>query len=316
VNAASEGVAGPGVLVVGSINMDLVVRSARLPSPGETVTGNSLKEIPGGKGANQAVAAARLGGRVAMVGRVGSDDFAERLLDGLSADGINTASIHRTENVSSGVAVIGVEDSGQNSITVVPAANGLVSPDDIAGAESLFANASVLLLQLEIPIDAVVAAVRMARKHQVLTILDPAPAVAGLPEELLNVDVLCPNETEAGLLTGLSVSDPEEAKQAALQLRAAGARRVAVTLGENGVMLCDQDNQCELIPACKVEAIDTTAAGDCFAGALGVKLAEGASFRDAARFACAAAALAAAAEGAQPGMPGRSEVERLMRSVE
>jgi ribokinase len=251
-----------------------------------------------------------------MVGRVGSDDFAERLLDGLSADGINTASIHRTENVSSGVAVIGVEDSGQNSITVVPAANGLVSPDDIAGAESLFANASVLLLQLEIPIDAVVAAVRMARKHQVLTILDPAPAVAGLPEELLNVDVLCPNETEAGLLTGLSVSDPEEAKQAALQLRAAGARRVAVTLGENGVMLCDQDNQCELIPACKVEAIDTTAAGDCFAGALGVKLAEGASFRDAARFACAAAALAAAAEGAQPGMPGRSEVERLMRSVE
>ncbi len=300
------------ILVVGSINMDLVVRSVRLPRPGETLIGRSFSEIPGGKGANQAVGAARLGARVAMIGRVGSDAFASTLLGGLQTEAIDVSAVRSTVDSSSGIAVIGVEDIGQNCITVVPGANGRLTPDDVRAAESLFATANVVLLQLEIPLDAVLAAIDLAKRLGVLTILDPAPAVTDFPPELLQVDVVCPNESEASLLTGVEVTSRTTAEQAAMRLRDAGAKRAIVTLGDQGAVFCDEYGECGFVAGFRVDAVDTTAAGDAFAAALGVKLAEDCDFRDAVRFACAAGAVAATREGAQPGMPSRDDVEKLV----
>ncbi|MEZ6059655.1 MAG: ribokinase [Planctomycetaceae bacterium] len=304
---------GPrSILVVGSINMDLVVQSARLPTPGETLIGRSISEIPGGKGANQAVGAARLGANVSMIGRIGDDAFGGRLLDGLKSAGIDTGGVRSTEGSSSGIAIIGVEDSGQNCITVIPGANGLVTPEDVSAAEALFSAADVLLLQLEIPLATVRAAIELAKRHGVLTVLDPAPAVTDLPPEMLEVDVVCPNESEASLLTGIGVSSRTAAEKAALALQQRGATRAIITLGDQGAVFCDKNGECGFVDGFSVHAVDTTAAGDAFAAALGLKLAEAADFRDAVRFACAAGAVAATREGAQPGMPSRDDVEKLV----
>lgn len=299
------------VLVVGSINMDLVVRSERLPRPGETLTGRSFSEIPGGKGANQAVAAARLGSPVAMVGCVGDDVFAPRLRHGLQSNRVDISHVSDIRGCSSGVAIIGVEDSGQNCITVVPGANAHLTPAHLKQAEDVFQGASVVLLQLEIPVDTVLAAMNIARQHGLLIIFDPAPAKNFLPPQILDVDVVCPNETEAQMLTGIAIHNEGDAARAARRLCEMGAKNSVITLGDRGVLWCSQ-HQVEMIEAFDVNAVDSTAAGDAFAAALGLRMAEGAEFPEAVRFACAAGAVAASREGAQPAMPSRDDVEQLL----
>lgn len=299
------------VVVIGSINLDLVMRVQKLPRPGQTVIGHDLRESPGGKGANQAVAAARLGARCSLVGSVGGDVFGERLLDALAASGVEIGHVRRLTDCSSGVALIGVEDSGQNAITIIPGANGRLRPEDVAACEPLVRQADVLLLQLEIPLDTVEAAVRLARRHGVLTVLDPAPAPSALPEALYQADVLCPNELEAEVLTGIAVDSTASAEEATRALRQRGTRYALVTLGDRGAVVCDEQDTCTHVPAFRVAAIDTTAAGDAFAAAVGIALAEGQVLREAVRFGCAAGALAATRRGAQEAMPARGEVEQL-----
>ena len=302
----------PRIVVAGSINMDLVVRMARLPRRGETVIGRETQELPGGKGANQAVAAARLQANVSFIGRVGDDGFGQRLLGGLQHEGIDVSRVIVTAQCASGLAIVAVEDSGENSITVIPGANGRLTPDDVRGATELIHAADVLLLQLEVPLETVLTAIEIAHQHETLVILDPAPAPASFPPNLLSVSVACPNESEAAALAGLPVVSLDDAKRAARQLRAQGVCHAVITLGRAGALVCGPDNECEHIPSFDVQAIDTTAAGDAFAAALGVSLAQGKSTFDAVRYACAAGALAASRQGAQPAMPTADEVARLV----
>lgn len=296
------------ILVVGSLNMDVVFRVTHLPRPGETRMGESLEQVPGGKGANQAVAAARLGAHVDMIGRLGDDDPGTALRNQLHRDGVGTAAVTTTNAVSSGVAIIGVEDSGQNCITVIPGANGRLTADDIARSAPLFSAADVVLLQLEVPLPTVARAMDMARQHHVTVLLDPAPAVEQLPQELRQADVLCPNETEASLLTGIDVHNLASAEAAARTLQRTTGGHIMLTMGGDGVLVVMSDGTCEHVPAVNVDAVDTTAAGDAFAGAVGVYLAMGGSILDAARFGCRAGALAASRPGAQPAMPTWAEV--------
>lgn len=302
----------PRIVVVGSINMDLVLRCRMLARPGETITGQSLMEIPGGKGANQAVAAARLGAKVTMVGRVGDDAFGQTLRDGLSREGIDVSRVQITAGVGSGVAVIQVDDAGQNSIVVIPGANGLVTPLDVLAAESLIREADVVLLQFEIPQVAVETAVQLARRHRVCVIVDPAPAMSGVSPLVLSADWLCPNETEAETLTGLPVDTDLRLNEAAKMLKELSGGCGLVTLGERGVVLCDQGGAVLRAEPFRVTVADTTAAGDAFAAGLGVAISRGVTDADAVRFACAAGALAATRSGAQPAMPTLSEVEALL----
>ena len=303
----------PHVLVVGSINMDLVMRVQHLPRPGQTVIGQDLRESPGGKGANQAVAVARLGARCSLVGGVGDDAMGERLLDALAASGVETGHVRRFAECPSGVALIGVEDSGQNAITIIPGANGRSRPEDVAACESLIRQADVLLLQLEIPLETVEEAVLLARRHGVITVLDPAPAPVSLPQALYQADILCPNESEAECLTGIAVHDLASAQEAARAIRKLGARQIIITLGARGAMVCDEHDLCTPVPNFRVTSRDTTAAGDALAAALGVALAEGRPLREAVRFGCAAGALATTRHGAQESMPTRAEVDQLVR---
>ena len=301
----------PKIAVLGSINMDLVIRCAKLPISGETLLAESSSEICGGKGANQAVAAARVGGEVSMIGRVGDDAFAESLLDNLKKEGIDCTHVQITNDCSSGVAIVAVEESGQNSIMVVPGANGKLSVDDVERARLIIESSDILLVQLEVPMDTVLAAIQVAKQADVKVILDPAPAPRSFPEELLEVDLLCPNESEAEALTGIAVKTNEDATRAALELRRKGAANGAITMGEKGTLFVDQ-NGSEWIPSFPVKALDTTAAGDAFAGALGVYLAKGNSLKEAVRFANAAGAIAASRLGAQPGMGTQEEIQDLL----
>ena len=307
----------PRIAVLGSINLDLVIQCAHLPMPGETVIAESSREVSGGKGANQAVAAARLGADVAMIGRVGRDDAATTLLKNLQAEGINTEHVScpgsdaEKSEISSGIAVVMVERSGENSIVVVPGANGIVSVEDIDRAAATIQQSDVLLVQLEIPVETVMYACRMARQAGVRIILDPAPAPGNVPEHFFDVDLICPNQSEAASLLDQSVSSIAEAKAASDALIRKGAQNVIVTMGKQGAVLND-GTDITVVPPCVVEAVDSTAAGDAFAGALAVYWSELSSLVDATRFACAAGALAASKPGAQPGMPSRSEVEQLM----
>lgn len=312
-SAAGADSRSPHVVVVGSINLDLVMRVPHLPRPGQTVIGQDLRESPGGKGANQAVAAARLGARCSLVGGIGDDTFGDKLLDALAASGVETGHVRRFVDCPSGVALIGVEDSGQNAITIIPGANGRLRPEDVAACEPLIRQADVLLLQLEIPLDTVEAAVLLARRHGVITVLDPAPAPGRLPPALYQADVLCPNESEAESLTGIAVDDLASAQEAARALRKLGARHALVTLGARGAMICDEQDACTHVPNFRVTPTDTTAAGDALAAAVGVALAEGRPLCEAIRFGCAAGALATTRPGAQEAMPTRGEVEQLLQ---
>ena len=300
------------IVVVGSINMDLVARMARLPRPGETVHGQSFQTIPGGKGANQAVAVALLGVRVTLIGRVGDDSFGETLLRSLAEYGVATEQVLVTPQCSSGVALIGVDDDGANSITVVAGANGRLTVRDIESRAAVIQSADALIVQLETPLDTVVAALRIAKDAGVRTILDPAPAPSSpLPPEVMAVDVISPNQTEAELLTGIVVDDLASAERAARRLQELGAREVALKLGRWGAMLCDAEGRIEHVSAVEVEVVDTTAAGDAFTAALSVALVEGGTLVDAVRFGSAAGTLACLTLGAQTAMPTRGQVDEF-----
>ncbi|MEW6547442.1 MAG: ribokinase [Bacillota bacterium] len=300
------------IVVIGSLNVDLVVRTARRPAPGETVSGDEFRMIPGGKGANQAVAAARLGGKVAMLGRVGDDPFGQSLVGSLRAAGVHTDGVLRTPGVPTGTALIIVEHSGQNSIVVVAGANGLLSPADVETAAEVIASARVLMLQLEIPLDTVRKAVELAHNRRVTVLLDPAPARPLPPELLRQVDIITPNESEAAVLTGRQVTDLKSAKLAASDLLRQGANRVLIKLGPRGALLAE-GNRFEHCRGFPVEAVDTTAAGDAFAGGLAVALVEGKDLSNAVTFANAVGALSVTRFGAQTSMPSRPEVEQFLR---
>lgn len=300
----------PNVVVIGSINMDLVVRSEHVPAPGETVLGSDFQTIPGGKGSNQAVAVARLGATCTMVGRVGDDAFGERLVAGLAAESIDTRFVTRTPEAATGVALIVVAASGENAICVASGANFAVTPADVNAAEDAIAQADVCLLQLELPITTVVHALRACRRHGVQTILDPAPAPTNPPENLFGADILSPNETEAQILLGQPGECIEPAVVAeALSKR--GAREVVLKLGERGAGVLSRD-RFELVPGYSVDVVDTTAAGDAFTAGLAVARARRQPLRDAVRYANAAGALACTKFGAQPSMPTAQSVDRLL----
>ena len=297
----------PNIVVLGSINMDLVARCATLPAPGQTLTARSFAEIPGGKGANQAVAASRAGAAVAMIGRVGDDAFGSRLVADLRDDAIDVQPI-KTAPGSSGVAMITVADDGENQIVVVPGANGCMTPADVDQHADLIADADVLLLQLEVPVACVLRAIEIARAARTPVILDPAPTPAAWPRELLDVDLLCPNETEAASLTGLPVETTEQLEAAARRLHAAGARAVVITRGAAGALLFDGETLTH-IDAVPCDAVDTTAAGDAFTAAVAVRWAEGNSLVESVRFGSVAGSLAASRAGAKPSLPTRNEIE-------
>jgi ribokinase len=305
----------PKVVVVGSINMDLVIRCERLPVPGETITAQSSLEIPGGKGANQSVAAARAGGDVSMLGRVGDDSMANRLLENLRKQQVKTETVLRTPQCASGIAVVAVEASGQNAIMVVPGANGRVSVEDVDAAEPVLQQANILLLQLEIPIATVLRVIEIAKAAAIPVVLDPAPMPRSLPNETLRVDLICPNESEASAIVGYDVTDVESAEKACNDLVGLGARRAIVTLADKGAMIHD-GVRTHWIKPFEVEPVDTTAAGDAFAGALAVELAGGQPLIESARFASAAGAIATTRLGAQPAMPTRQEIAELIRKAE
>jgi ribokinase len=299
------------ISVVGSLNMDLIARTPRFPQPGETIIGDEFHTVPGGKGANQAVAAARLGAQVSMVGRVGRDAFAESLLDNLAAAGVDHTFVIHDPEAATGVALIAVDDAGQNSIIVASGANVRLSPADVDGAEAAIAGADALLLQLESPLETVTRAAKVAHAHGVPVILNPAPA-RSLPGALLAlVDVLIPNESETALLTGLPVGDPAEAEAAAAALRTLGVGTVILTLGERGALLAREDGA-EYFPAFEVTPVDTTAAGDAFVGGFAVALAEGRSLAEAVQWGNGAGALATTRLGAQPSLPTRQDLEGLL----
>ena len=301
------------ITVVGSLNMDLVVRTQQMPAPGETVFGSSFITAPGGKGANQAAAAARLDAQVAMVGKLGTVSFANELKTNLTGYGVDCSFVTLQEGISSGTALIIVDDHGQNTIVVVPGANMRLTPDDVTLAKGQVVSAKVLLLQLEVPLESVIKAAEIGHAHGVTVILNPAPApLRNLPQELLsNVDILIPNESEATRLTGISVLDEASAQEAASHLHQSGIETVIITLGERGAYLSTQRQEV-LIPAFHVNPVDTTAAGDAFVGGLAVGLAEGKQLIDAVLWGNACGALATTKLGAMPSLPDRQAVEALL----
>ncbi len=297
-------------MVVGSSNTDMVATTPKIPVPGETVMGSGFVMAQGGKGANQAVAAARLGAKVTFVARVGRDVFGDQAVASFERDGICTDFVSRDDEAPSGIALIFVEDSGENVIVVAPGANDQLSPDHVSAAKEQIESADALVMQLETPVEAICAAADIAKKAGTRVVLNPAPA-RELPASLLKmVDVLTPNETEAALLLGLSSTDGMDPEAAARELMNLGVGAVVMTLGSSGAIVVDGTSAVK-VPALKVDAVDTTAAGDAFNGALAVALAEGSSLQDAARFAVKAAAIAVTRLGAQPSLPTRQETDSL-----
>ena len=298
----------PRLIVVGSSNTDMIVRAERLPLPGETVLGGDLSIAAGGKGANQAVAAARLGAQVTFVARVGQDMFGQQALDNFRREGVDVQYLVADPEAPSGVALIVVGPGGQNIIAVAPGANGRLTPADVAAAQPALAQARVMLLQLEIPLPTVLAAAEAGRAAGLTVILNPAPAQP-LPDELLAVvDLLTPNESEAALLSG---SPTPEAAAAALLQRGVGG--VIITLGEAGALVAAGAAAPRRIPGFPSQAIDTTAAGDAFNGGLATALARDQGIAAAVRYAHAVAALSVTRLGAQPSLPKAGEVEQFLR---
>jgi ribokinase len=306
--------AGPRIVVIGSANTDLTVVTTRLPSPGETVLGGDLITAGGGKGANQAVAAARAGGDVAFVGRIGNDDFGKATVGRLRREGIAVDFLRMDERSASGVALIVVDENGENLIAVASGANARVGPEDVRAADGAIADADMVLLQLEIPLDAVKAAVEAAKGHGTAVMLNPAPVPpAGPPAGLLEgVDYVTPNAVEAAQL--LACNDGSDPQDLAARLVSRGARAAFVTLGAAGVCV-HADGRCGVVAPPAVRAVDTVGAGDCFSGALAVALGEGQSPVEAARFAAAAAALSVQVPGAQPSLPHRAAILELMAAT-
>ena len=302
----------PHILVVGSSNTDMIIKLDRIPRPGETLLGGAFVTAAGGKGANQAVGAARAGGKVTFIARVGQDMFGDQAVAGFIKDGIVVDHVTRDKTNPSGVALIFVGKDGENSIAVAGGANAKLSPADVRKAKAAIAGASVLVMQLETPLESVQAAADLAAKAGVRVILNPAPAQP-LPDKLLKcVSILTPNETEAELLTGIAVTDTASAAVAAAKLRARGVQTVIITLGARGAFVATE-NGGQLVPGFKVKAVDTTAAGDIFNGALAVALGEGKPLKQAVRFANAAAAISVTRLGAQLSAPARREIEKFLK---
>jgi ribokinase len=295
------------IIVVGSTNMDMVVKTTHIPVPGETVLGGSFFMNPGGKGANQAVAVARLGGDVIFVSKTGNDVFGKQSFQLFEDEGINTAYILSDDEVPSGIALITVDETGQNSIVVAQGANANLFPEDIQRALPEIEKCAIVLLQLEIPMPTVEFLVEFASKKGTKVILNPAPAARLSDAVLQHIDIITPNESEASILSGIPVTDFESAKKAALAINALGVKTVIVTLGPIGALILDQ-GEFHLVPAKVVETVDTTAAGDVFNGALAVALAERKSIVDAVGFACEAAAFSVTRLGAQLSIPYRNEL--------
>jgi ribokinase len=316
--------AGPksGVVIIGSLNMDLVVRTEVIPTPGQTVMGQDLLENPGGKGANQAVAAGRLWTKrtpgAKLIGRIGEDIYGTHLLASLDKAKVDTTSVLKTRGIPTGTAMIIVDRHGENAIVVADGANRHLSASDLLGQRKTIEASVVLATQLEIPHDTVACAFALAKRSNVLTILDPAPAPPeGLPESLYHVDILTPNQSEAQLLTGMPVRNVEEARRASERFLIRGTRIVVMKMGSQGAVIVQKDEKgvtvAQHITGFRVQVVDTTAAGDAFTGALAVGLAEGMPLPDAVKFANAAGALTCMKSGAASAIPNRAEVEVFLR---
>ena len=296
------------IVVVGSSNTDLIIQVPEIPRPGETLLGGEFKTFPGGKGANQAVAAARAGGEVVFVAAVGNDAYGIEAIKGYQLDGINTENIKICKGVPSGVAMITIADSGENAITVAPGANAQLMPEDLEEAEEPFQEAGFMLIQLETPLETVQKAVELCSELNTRVILNPAPAAMLSDEILQHVTIITPNETEAESLTGIVVTDEQSAEEAAVVLHKRGIETVIITLGSRGAFLSYARGKTrKLIPGFSVQAIDTTAAGDVFNGQLAVSLAEGKELERAVLEAHGAAAISVQKLGAQSSIPRREE---------
>ena len=303
------------IVVIGSINTDMVVRSSQLPFPGQTLMGHSFQTTGGGKGANQAVAAARLGAEVSLIARIGDDAFGKMSIENFKKEKINIENIYTDKGSPSGVAFIVVDDKGENIIVVAPGANARLNEKDIQDAEDVIKIADIILFQLEIPMSTVAEGIKLAKKHNRMVMLNPAPA-ATIPKEILrSIDIITPNQTEALTLTGSVVNDTVTAQHACDVLHGMGIVTVIVTMGEQGAYI-SSDNYKGLEPGFTAGVVvDTVAAGDTFCGGLAIGLAEGKSLKDAVQFANAAAALSVTKAGAQASIPIRTEVINLMKNV-
>jgi ribokinase len=298
------------IIVAGSIMMDQIFRLDHLPKPGESMLAREVINCPGGKGANQAVGVARLGAKVKMIGRVGNDGFGQTMRDSLVTAGVNIEGVKVDSESPTGVALIMLAEGIDNSIVVNAGANMQVSPKDIDAVD--FTGAEALLIQLETPLETVEHAMRRARQSGLLVVLDPGPA-RECPDSIIALaDILTPNETEAEALTGLQVTDRSSAEQAAKKLLQLGPKRVILKMGARGVIVCDESG-CSFWPIVKVDAVDTTAAGDAFCAALTVKLAGKGLFEEALTYSVYAGALAATKLGAQPSLPTAAEIEKFMK---
>ncbi|MBE2223124.1 MAG: ribokinase [Anaerolineae bacterium] len=303
----------PHIVVVGSLNMDLVVQVPTIPAPGETVLGNNFATIPGGKGANQAVAAARLGARVTLIGRVGADAFGEQLLANAKKEGIDVTHVGCDPAATSGVAMIAVDAQGQNSIAVASGANYCLTAVHVQEAWAALANVDLLVMPLETPLETIETAVSLANQAGVKVILNPAPAQKLSSSILAGVDVLVPNEPETAQLTGIEIDSAASSRQAAQALLKQGVGNVVLTLGSRGALVLNgETNQFTQVDPYPVKVVDTTAAGDAYVAGLAVALSEGKELIEAANFANAVGALAVTKQGAQVGMPTREEVENLL----
>lgn len=302
------------ILVVGSSNTDLIIKVKKIPRPGETLLGGQFQTFPGGKGANQAVAAARAGGEVVFIAAVGDDSYGELAIKGYKEDQINTESIKICKGVPSGIAMITVSQEGENAITVASGANNELKASDLEEAEEPFAEADYMLVQLETPLETVFKAMTLCKEFKTRVILNPAPAAELSDELLAMVDIITPNETEAETLTGIVVSDESTASLAADALHKRGIDTVVITMGSKGAFLSDRNRALQLmVPGFRVKAEDTTAAGDVFNGQLAVALAEGMTLEAAILLAHAAAALSVQKLGAQSSIPTREETDRFLK---
>ncbi|MCL2744834.1 MAG: ribokinase [Planctomycetaceae bacterium] len=302
------------IIVVGSSNTDMVIKSQKIPAPGETVIGGEFFSAPGGKGANQAVAVARLGGNVTFIAKVGTDMFGDKAIEGYRKEGINTDLILRDPEHATGVALILVDADGENLISVASGANEFLKPADIERSETLLAAAKVIVTQLETPLDVLETTARIAKKYKVPLVLDPAPAKP-IPKEILKqITYIKPNENEATVLTGIAVKDVESAKAAGQWFLDAGVQAAVITLGREGAVVVQKDSAVHL-PGYSVKAVDSTAAGDAFSGALCFGLARGEELLQAAKTASAAAAISVTRAGAQPSLPTPEELKAFLKDA-
>lgn len=305
----------PEVIVVGSLNIDLVVQVPRFPAPGETITGGDLQRYPGGKGANQAVAAAKHQISTAMIGKVGDDPYGEELLENLEHHQIDTTRVLREPDTPTGSALISITPEGENSIIVSPGANARLRAEDLQQAEELIAGASLMLLQLEVPLTTIAHAVRLGKKHGLRIILNPAPAVE-LPASVLEeIDILVPNQSELALLSGMEIDSIQAVETAAGALLDAGIPALIVTLGAEGAYLASEHAKAHL-PSIDIRVVDSTAAGDAFIGGLAAAVIQGKSLDDAVQYANIAGALAVTKKGAQPSLPTAAEVKAVLQSTQ